>query len=106
MEGDCTTSQDEYKSGSRVVIEQPEGQEETTQPGKQQHGSVGLEGSDQSSKMNGPDLNPGMNSADFSNMMPLDPSFNHGMDYNPMMQFMSGNMGSGMANFNPLLGKS
>jgi hypothetical protein len=48
----------------------------------------------------------GTNTNDFSNTMSLNPGFNNGMDYNQMMQLMSGNMGTGMANFNPMMGKS
>ena len=38
--------------------------------------------------------------------MNMSTGLNNGMDYNQMMQFMSGNLGNGMANFNPMIGMS
>lgn len=105
MEKDVTFAQVEYKSVSRVLEKETEGKEQMKQAEKQQHASAGLQDSDQSSKANAPALTPVTNSADISSMMTLNPAFNNGIDYSQMMQFMPGNMASGVANFNPMLGK-
>jgi hypothetical protein len=51
-------------------------------------------------------MNSGATSSDFPNMMSLSPGLNNAMDYNQMMQFMSGNMSAGMPNFTPMMGTS
>jgi hypothetical protein len=89
-------------------VQEPKSEEETEQPEqpqKQQYDPAGLGDDDISSKLNGAAMVSGTNINDFSNTMNLSPGFNNGMDYNQMMQLMSGNMGTGMANFNPMMGK-
>ena len=56
-------------------------------------------------EMGYPGTNEFPNANGSSNMMNLNPGFNNGMDYNQMMQMMSGGMGGGMAGFNPMMGK-
>lgn len=82
------------------------------QPEKQQHDPAGLGDSEKSGKTNGHALSVVTNSNDFSSTPNVNTGFNAGispgmspgMDYTQMMQFMSGNMASGMGNFNPMLG--
>ncbi len=97
---------EESKIESRELIEEPKRIEEAGQSKQQQHDPAGLGDGAKSSKMNGPVMSSGTNPNDFSNTMNLNTCFNNGMDYNQMMQIMSGNMGTGMANFNPMMGKS
>jgi hypothetical protein len=87
-------------------MQEPKNEEETEQPEKKQYDPAGLGDGDNPSKLNGAAMVSGTNINDFSNTMNLSPGFNNGMDYNQMMQLMSGNMGTGMANFNPMMGKS
>lgn len=86
-------------------MDEPKGIEGKEHLENQQHNPPSLGEGDKSSNMNGPAISPCANTNDFSNMMNLSTGFNNGMDYNQMLQLMSGNMGAGMANFNPMMGK-
>jgi hypothetical protein len=102
--------QEMSKSETWGLWEDVKVKEGTEKPEKQQHDPAGLGDSDQLRKVDGPAMSPAMSSAtnpnEFQSMMNMNSSLNNGMDYNQMMQLMSGNMGSGIANFNPMMGMS
>lgn len=97
-------NQEGSKSASRGLWEDDKGKEETEKPERQQHDPAGLGDSHKSRKLDGPPLSSVSNPNEFQNTMNLNTGLNNGMDYNQMMQFMSGNLGNGMANFNPMMG--
>lgn len=80
------------------------GRTETLETEKQQYDPAGL-GDGDKNKIHQPAFGSASSSSDVANMMNVSNGFNNGMDYNQMMQFMSGNMGGGMANFNPMMGE-
>jgi hypothetical protein len=104
-EGEPAGPEDGFKSISRELVEEPNGKEESGQLDRQQHDPAGLGDSDKIPKLSGLTMNEGPNANDFPNVINPNTGFNNGMDYNQMMQFMSGNMGGGLPNFNPMMGK-
>lgn len=92
----------------RGLEEFPKDREETAQLGKQQVDPAGLGGCEDHSQMHesAADSGSGSNLNENINMMNPSNGFENGMDYNQMMQLMSGNMGNGMGNFNPMIGES
>ncbi len=95
------------------LLEEATGRQETEQPEKQQYDAAGLGDSEIRSKQNGHAMSVVTNSNEFSSLPNVNTGFNTsispamspGMDYTQMMQFMSGNMASGMGSFNPMMGK-
>ena len=81
------------------------GRTETLETEKQQPDPAGL-GDLDNNKIHQSAVGSASNQNDVPNTINLNNGLSNGMDYNQMMQFMSGNMGGGMANFNPMMGKS
>lgn len=81
------------------------GNDKAEESNKQEYDPAGLGDGRQPSKIAVPAMSSATISNGFPNLMNPNPGLNNGIDYNQMMQFMSGNMGNGMANFNPMMGK-
>jgi hypothetical protein len=102
---EALATQDDRRRGVRDSEEEYHPAEAKEESEKQDHDPAGLAKSDQDVKATTQSVGPDMNNNGFPNMMNLSPGFNN-MDYNQMMQFMSSNMGNGMASFNPMMSKS
>jgi hypothetical protein len=100
--GEDVVAHEKANGGSMESIEEPAGRMEIEHVERQQPSAAGLGDSDKAGQMNG---TSGTNANEFPNMPNMNPGFNNGMDYNQMMQFMSGNMGSPMGAFSPMMGK-
>ena len=90
-------------------MEDTRGKEETELPDRQQYDPAGLGDSDKTSKMDGVAMSSAPSPNEFPNMMNMmnmNPGLTNGMDYNQMMQFVSSNVGNGIASFNPMMGMS
>lgn len=95
-----------FKSNSREYMEGLKSNEEAEKSNKQEYDPAGLGDSHQPSKIEAPVMSFTTISNGFPNLMSPNSGLNNAMDYNQMMQFMSANMGGGIANFNPMMGKS
>lgn len=104
--GENVAAQEQANCGSMESIEEPTGRMEMEHPERQQPSPTGLGDSDKAGQMNGSLMNSGTNANEFPNMPNMNTGFNNGMDYNQMMQLMSGSMGTPLGAFNPMMGKS
>jgi hypothetical protein len=103
--GEDVATQELTTGGSLESNEEPTGRMEIEHPERQRPEPAGLGDGDKAGQMNGLVINSGANANEFPSMPNMNTGFNNGMDYNQMMQFMSGNMGSPMGAFNPMMGK-
>jgi hypothetical protein len=73
---------------------------------RQQHDPAGLGEENGPADKYGPNGGTNTNLGGDFNIINLSHGIGNGMDYNHMMHIMPGNMGSSMANYTPMMGKS